>query len=38
LGRLPDAEAITIAEVGHAPTLCEPEAFAAIDRLLARVA
>ncbi len=36
--RLPGAEAITIADVGHAPTLCEPEAFAAIDRLLARVA
>ena len=37
LQRLPGAEAITIADVGHAPTLCEPEAFAAIDRLLARV-
>lgn len=37
LQRLPAAEAITIADVGHAPTLCEPEAFAAIDRLLARV-
>lgn len=36
--RLPRAEAITIADVGHAPTLCEPESFAAIDRLLARVA
>jgi len=37
LERLPGAEAITIPDVGHAPTLCEPEAFAAIDRLLARV-
>jgi pimeloyl-ACP methyl ester carboxylesterase len=37
LQRLPDAEAITIADVGHAPTLCEAEAFAAIDRLLTRV-
>ncbi len=36
--RLPDAEAVTIARVGHAPTLDEPEAVAAIDRLLARVA
>lgn len=35
--RLPEAEAITIADVGHAPTLCEPEVFAAIDRLLARI-
>lgn len=34
---LPEAEAITIRDVGHAPTLCEPEAFAAIDRLLAKV-
>jgi pimeloyl-ACP methyl ester carboxylesterase len=37
LARLPEAEAVTIPDVGHAPTLCEPEAFAAIDRLLARV-
>lgn len=35
--RLPDAEAITIPRVGHAPTLDEPEATAAIDRLLSRV-
>ncbi len=35
--RLPDAETVTIADVGHAPTLAEPEALAAIDRLLARV-
>lgn len=37
LRRLPDAEAITIPDVGHAPTLCEPEVFAGIDRLLAKV-
>lgn len=36
--RLPEAEAVTIARVGHAPTLEEPEAVAAIERLLARVA
>ena len=36
--RLPDAEAVTLARIGHAPTLDEPEAAAAIDRLLARVA
>jgi pimeloyl-ACP methyl ester carboxylesterase len=34
--RLPGAEAVTLANVGHAPTLDEPEAMAAIDRLLAR--
>jgi len=34
---LPDAEAVTVPRVGHAPTLEEPEAAAAIDRLLARV-
>jgi pimeloyl-ACP methyl ester carboxylesterase len=34
---LGDAEAVTIPGVGHAPTLEEPEAQAAIDRLLARV-
>ena len=33
---LPGAEAVTIAKVGHAPTLDEPEAVAAIERLLAR--
>lgn len=37
LARLPEAVAVTIPDVGHAPTLCEPEAFAAIDRLLARI-
>lgn len=37
LERLPGAEAITIPDVGHAPTLCEPEVFEAVDRLLARV-
>lgn len=36
--RLPQAEAVTLAEVGHAPTLDEPEAVAAIERLLARCA
>jgi len=36
--RLPGAEAVTIPDVGHAPTLDEPEAAAAIDRLLARAA
>lgn len=35
--RLPQAEAVTIPRVGHAPTLDEPEAVAAIDRLLARL-
>lgn len=34
--RLPGAEAVTLDRVGHAPTLDEPEAVAAIDRLLAR--
>ncbi|QAY75208.1 alpha/beta fold hydrolase [Sphingosinicella sp. BN140058] len=33
----PDMEAVTIPRVGHVPTLDEPEAQAAIDRLLARV-
>jgi pimeloyl-ACP methyl ester carboxylesterase len=35
---LPEAEALTLPRVGHAPTLDEPEAVAAIDRLLAKVA
>lgn len=34
---LPDAEAVTVPRVGHAPMLDEPAAIAAIDRLLARV-
>ena len=34
--RLPDAEIVTIPGCGHAPTLDEPDAMAAIDRLLAR--
>jgi pimeloyl-ACP methyl ester carboxylesterase len=34
---LPGSEAVTVPQVGHAPTLDEPEAVAAIDRLLARV-
>lgn len=33
---LPGAEAVTLAGIGHAPTLDEPEAVAAIERLLAR--
>lgn len=35
--RLPEAEAVTIAGVGHAPSLDEPEAVAAIDRWLAKI-
>jgi len=34
--RLPQAEAVTIPRVGHAPTLDEPEAVAGIERLLAK--
>ena len=34
---LPGAEAVTVPRVGHAPTLDEPEARAAIARLLARI-
>lgn len=37
LAENPAMEAATIPRVGHAPTLDEPEAAAAIDRLLARV-
>lgn len=37
LRRLPGAEAVALANVGHAPTLDEPEAVAAIERLMARV-
>ncbi|KMS55140.1 alpha/beta hydrolase [Novosphingobium barchaimii LL02] len=37
LRRIPGAEAVTLPDVGHAPTLDEPESIAAIDRLLARV-
>ena len=36
--RHPRLEAVTVPRVGHAPTLEEPQAVAAIDRLLARVA
>lgn len=36
--RLPGSEAVVVPRVGHAPTLDEPEARAAIDRLLARIA
>ncbi len=35
--RLKQGEAITVPGIGHVPTLDEPEAAAAIDRLLARV-
>lgn len=38
LQRLPQAEAVTLQRIGHAPTLDEPESVAAIGRLLARVA
>jgi pimeloyl-ACP methyl ester carboxylesterase len=38
LARLPEAEAITVQGVGHAPNLAGPDVFDAIDRLLARVA
>lgn len=34
---LPEAALVTVAGVGHAPTLAEPDAIAALDRLLARV-
>jgi pimeloyl-ACP methyl ester carboxylesterase len=34
---LPDAELVTVPGVGHAPVLDEPEAAAAVDRLLERV-
>lgn len=35
--RAPGAETLTLAGIGHAPTLAEPEAVAAIERLLGRV-
>ncbi|QPQ56015.1 alpha/beta hydrolase [Allosphingosinicella flava] len=35
--RLPDMESVTVPNVGHTPLLDEPEAVAAIDRLLERV-
>jgi pimeloyl-ACP methyl ester carboxylesterase len=34
---LPGAERVTVPDVGHAPTLDEPAATAAIDRWLARL-
>ena len=34
---LPRAELITVADVGHTPTLSEPDVVAAIDRLLMRI-
>jgi pimeloyl-ACP methyl ester carboxylesterase len=36
LSAMPDMEAVTVSRVGHAPTLDEPEAIAAIERLLGR--
>jgi pimeloyl-ACP methyl ester carboxylesterase len=38
MAHLHEAEAVTVPGVGHAPLLTEPEAEAAIDRLLAKVA
>lgn len=38
IARLGDAQAVTVPDAGHAPTLDEPEAVAAIDALLARIA
>jgi pimeloyl-ACP methyl ester carboxylesterase len=35
--RLPQADAVTVPRVGHVPTLDEPEAVSALDRLLARI-
>ncbi|MXO89752.1 alpha/beta fold hydrolase [Pontixanthobacter aquaemixtae] len=35
--RIPQAQSVTIADIGHAPTLDELEAVAAIDQLLAQV-
>lgn len=37
LARLPKGELVSVAGVGHAPTLEEPEAAAGIDRLLAKI-
>lgn len=36
--RLPQADAVTLPRIGHAPTLDEPEVVAAIDRWLTRIA
>lgn len=38
IAALPDAELVTVANAGHAPTLDEPEAAQAIDRFMARLA
>ncbi len=38
VAELPGAELVTVPRCGHAPTLEEPDAVAAIDRLLARIA
>jgi len=37
LSTTPEMDAVTVPRVGHAPTLDEPEAFSAIERLLGRV-
>ncbi len=37
LARLPKGELVTVPGIGHAPTLEEPEAVAAIERLLAKI-
>lgn len=37
LAALPQAESVVLPEIGHAPTLQEPEAVAAIERLLGKV-
>ena len=36
IAEVPDAELVTLPRIGHAPTLDEPEAVAAIERLLDR--
>ena len=36
--RLPQLQCATIADVGHSPTLCEPQAISAVDTWLAQVA
>lgn len=38
VARLDDSELVTVPDVGHTPMLTEPEAVAATDRLLARIA
>ncbi len=36
--RMPDLDLVTIEQVGHAPTLTEPDSLAALDRMLEKVA